>query len=97
MLEEFPPKDSIHLLTHMHHTTTFHPSSLKLLTAKVNPTEYEQSVIDTLNAEAAPTKEAKKRRRKRAKGPNPLSVKKSKTLHVMKPISTGVVSKSKVS
>ena len=73
-------------------------SSMKLDTAKVNPTEYEQSVIAALNADASPNVETKKRQRKKAKGPNPLSVQKRKKLGVSQtPVSAGVVSKSKVS
>lgn len=71
---------------------------MKLGTAKVNPTEYEQSVIDALNADASPKVETKKHKRKKAKGPNPLSVRKSKKLCASRtPVSAGVVSKSKVS
>ena len=73
-------------------------SSMKLGTAKVNPTEYEQSVIDALNADTSPKVETKKHKRKKAKGPNPLSVRKSKKCCVSRtPVSAGVVSKSKVS
>ena len=71
---------------------------MKLDTAKVNPTEYEQSVIAALNADASPSVETKKHKKKKAKGPNPLSVQKSKKLGVNQtPVSAGVVSKSKVS
>ena len=73
-------------------------SSMKLGTAKVNPTDYEQSVIDALNADASPKVETKKHKRKKARGPNPLSVRKSKKLPVSQtPVSAGVVNKSKVS
>ena len=65
--------------------------------ARVKPTEYEQSVIDTLNAGAPQQPGPKKRRRKRAKGPNPLSVKKSRKFSLLGGRSAGgVVSKSKV-
>ena len=71
---------------------------MKLDAAKVNPTEYEQSVIAALNADASPNVETKKHKRKKAKGPNPLSVQKRKKLGVSQtPVSAGVVSKSKVS
>ena len=65
---------------------------------KLTPTPYQQAVIDHLNR-LAPPPESVKRRRRRAKGPNPLSVRKSSKLPVTVDCSAthGVVTRSKVS
>ena len=63
----------------------------------MKPSEYEQSVIDSLNSSAPQKPEGKKRKRKRPKGPNPLSVKKSQKFVVQdKSVPGGIVSRSKV-
>ena len=64
---------------------------------KLAPTPYQQGVIDCLNR-LAPPPESVKRRRKKAKGPNPLSVRKTSKLPVLVARGTtdGVVSRSKV-
>ena len=66
---------------------------LQINSAKLGPTPYQQTVIDQLN-KSTPAVE-KKKRRKRPKGPNPLSVKKSNKLSVQVR-KKGVETKSKV-
>ena len=62
--------------------------------AKVNPSAYQKSVIDALGKKTA--EQGQRRRRKKAKGPNPLSVRKSHKFPSSVGIPAGVVSKSKV-
>lgn len=62
--------------------------------AKVNPSAYEKSVIDGLSKEKV---ERRTRKRKKAKGPNPLSVRRGQKLSVKAGVApAGVVSRSKV-
>ena len=75
-------------------------SSLQLVTERVEPTEYQRSVMEKLDAaEGGAKEEVAKKKRKRPKGPNPLSVKKSSK---MRPTggraksSVGGVTRSKV-
>jgi U3 small nucleolar RNA-associated protein 23 len=49
----------------------------EVCSSKVQPTEHEQSVITALNSASGIT-ETRRKRKKKPKGPNPLSVKKSR-------------------
>ena len=70
---------------------------MQLLEAKLEPEEHQKEVIESLNKAAGLETTQRKRKPKRRKGPNPLSVKRSK-----KPFGRnrategGVVNKSKV-
>ena len=68
---------------------------LQINSAKLGPTPYQQTVIDQLN-KLTPAAETKKKRRRRPKGPNPLSVKKSSKLSAPNR-KKGVETQSKVS
>ena len=63
-------------------TNPLPPFSMQLVEARVQPTEYQKEVLDQLEAATGEDQEAesKKRKRRRPKGPNPLSVKKSKKM-----------------
>ena len=69
--------------------------------ALVEPSEHQKSMLAKLCVEAGDQEEAditKKRKRKRAKGPNPLSVKKSTKMRGggTRPSSKGGITQSKV-
>lgn len=72
---------------------------LQVCSSKVQPTAHEQSVISALNSTSGGPdgSQLKKRKRKKPKGPNPLSVKRSrKVFSGSRDSSGGGVSQSKV-
>lgn len=72
---------------------------LQVCSSKVQPTDHEQSVISALNSASGSSDVNRlRKKRKKPKGPNPLSVKKSrKVLGVSRGPSGGGMSQSKVS
>ena len=70
---------------------------IQLLEAKLEPVEHQKAVIESLNDAAGLSTSQRKRKPRRKKGPNPLSVKRSKRHFVRdKAVQGGVVSRSKV-
>ena len=70
---------------------------MQLLEARLEPEEHQKAVIETLNKAAGLEGTQRKRKPRRRKGPNPLSVKKSQKRFVGdRVIRGGVVSRSKV-
>ena len=51
----------------------------KVQTARTEPTDHEKGTLERLKSDKLDEPEIIRRRRKRAKGPNPLSCKKKKT------------------
>ena len=71
--------------------------NFQLLEAKLEPEEHQKTVIDSLNKAAGLDRAQRKRKPRRRKGPNPLSVKKSQRSFVRdRVVQGGVVSRSKV-
>ena len=71
---------------------------MQIASDKAAPSSYESSVISKLNARLPQAPEVKKKKTKRRKGPNPLSVKKSTKFRLRDDVvPAGVVSRSKVS
>ena len=71
---------------------------VQLCSSKVQPSEHEKSVISALDSASGLTRGTLGRRRRRAKGPNPLSVKKGRRKFVSTQELPGrIMSQSKVS
>ncbi len=72
-------------------------NNAQLSAAKVNPSKHEKSVIESLDSLMKHQSTVRRKRKKRAKGPNPLSVKASyKFSAKSKEVAAGIVTKSKV-
>ena len=79
--------------TKLHHILC----NLQLLEAKLEPEEHQKAVIESLNKAAGMDRAQRKRKPRRRKGPNPLSVKKSQRSFIGdRVVEGGVVSRSKV-
>lgn len=71
--------------------------NIQLLEEKLEPEEHQKAVLESLNKAAGLGVSQRRRKPKRRKGPNPLSVKRSQKAFMKdKVIKGGVVSRSKV-